>query len=200
MTSVLEKLFNRATHVFSASPGGIFPPDGLPEIAFIGRSNVGKSSLINALVRQNKLARTSNTPGATRAVHFYQVADSFNLVDLPGYGYANLSKTAIAEISDWVRQYFTNRRHLRMVCVLVDSRHGMKPSDYEMLKSLAEYGIPALVVLTKADKAKAKETAACLAKVKEDLVCLPGARDEVLVTASHTGQGIEELREFIARA
>jgi len=197
--SELEKLFNTATHFFSASPGGAFPPETIPEVAFIGRSNVGKSSLINALVRQNKLARTSNTPGATRALHFYRVGDQFSLVDLPGYGYANLSKEAIAEISDWVREYLSNRRKLRLVCVLVDSRHGLKPSDNEMLKALAEYGVSALVVLTKADKSKAKEVAATLAQVKEQLVCLPVVHNEVILTASTTGQGINELREFIAK-
>lgn len=198
MVSNIEKLFNTATHFFSASPGGAFPPDGLPEVAFIGRSNVGKSSLINALVRQNKLARTSNTPGATRALHFYRVGNSFSLVDLPGYGYANLSKTAIQEISDWVRAYLSNRRLLRLVCVLIDARHGLKPSDHDMLKSLAEYGVPALVVLTKADKARALDVAACLAKVHEGLICLPVAHNEAMVTASHTGQGVEALRQFIA--
>jgi|TARA_Y100001960_G_scaffold248166_1_gene263669 GTP-binding protein len=185
-----------AEFVFSAHPDEVFPEESKPEVAFVGRSNVGKSSLINGFLGRKKLARTSSTPGATRSIHFYDI-NQFLLVDLPGYGYAKLSKTKSAQINAWVTQYFASRRTLKLVCVLVDGRHGLKDSDKEMLQTLVELGVPSQVVLTKFDKVKATEFKRIEKKVKQDLFEIVGTNPNYVVTSAEKRYGMEELETAI---
>lgn len=187
---------SRAEFVFSAHPDEVFPEESKPEIAFVGRSNVGKSSLINGFLGRNKLARTSNTPGATRSIHFYDI-EHFLLVDLPGYGYAKLSKKQSAQINAWVSEYFASRRTLKLVCVLVDCRHGLKESDKEMLQTLVELGVPSQVILTKFDKTKAKDFNKIEKKIKEDLASIVGTNPNYVLTSAEKRYGMEELEDAI---
>ncbi len=190
----VERAFRQESqHVFAASPGGAFPQECLPEVAFAGRSNVGKSSLINALLGRKKLARTSNTPGATRAVHFYDIGHRFCMVDLPGYGYAKLSKEESRKIASWVDAYLSSRRSLRLVCMLVDSRHGMKDADKALLYHLAELGLDIQLVLTKADKLHVTQQKLILEQMEEEMQKMPAIAG-ISLTASVDSTGIEELR------
>lgn len=189
---------SKAQLVFSAHPDEVFPEETLSEVAFIGRSNVGKSSLINAFLGRNKLARTSNTPGATRSIHFYDI-EKFLLVDLPGYGYAKISKTQTAQINRWVSSYLASRRTLKLVCVLVDARHGLKDSDKQMLKTLAELGVPSQVVLTKLDKCKASELKKTEKSIKIELDNIVGTNPDYIKTSAQTRAGILELEDIIIK-
>lgn len=185
------------THFWAATKTGDYPPESLEEIAFVGRSNVGKSSLINALFNRKKLVRTSNTPGATRALQFFNVADQMHVIDLPGYGFAKLSKMEQARISHLMQDFLLSRRTLKFVCVLVDIRHGFKESDKEMIQFLIEAGVMPVVVLTKHDKSKAKERDKVIPKIEESLEKMVGAYPEYFVTSSSKGNGMDELRKFI---
>ena len=196
--SPAQKVFlAHAEHVFASPPGAPLPEETHPEIAFIGRSNVGKSSLINALLGRKNLARTSNTPGATRAIHFYDIGRVFTLIDLPGYGYAKMSKENSAAIAQHISIYLSQRACLRAVCVLVDMRHGLKESDREMIKDLAENGLPCYVVLTKADKLKPKQQKPAGARINEEVSALLGPMRAPVITASEKNIGIEELRQIL---
>ena len=132
------------------------PPESLPEIAFAGRSNVGKSSLINALTGRKALARTSHTPGRTQQLNFFTIQEQFLLVDMPGYGYAKVSKTTRKSWDDLIKQYLRGRVSLKCVFLLIDSRHGLKESDREMMKMLDETAVAYRIILTKADKLKTR--------------------------------------------
>jgi GTP-binding protein len=176
------------------------PADGKPEIAFAGRSNVGKSSLINALTGQKALARVSVTPGRTRELNFFALGKdgALTLVDMPGYGYARASK---AQVKGWTRlicDYLRGRRELKRVFLLIDARHGIKPNDKETMDLLDEAAVSYQVVLTKADKPKASELEAAKAKVAAMLAKQPAAYPEILVTSARTGLGIPELRAAVA--
>ena len=197
-----QKYFNgQVSHIWGAETGGNirFPEEKWPEVAFIGRSNVGKSSIINAVMRRNKLARTSSTPGATRAVHFYEAPEAFRLVDLPGYGFAKLSKQKSAALADLIWAYFSGRRILKCVYVLVDGRHGLKDVDKSMLDELAELGVPTKVILTKADKVR--ENSGMYKRITEEveaaLVNYPYVSSEVLWCSSVKGTGIDTARLHI---
>lgn len=193
-----EALFQQsATHIWAAHPGGALPPQKYAEISAIGRSNVGKSSLINALLRRNGLARSSNTPGRTRAIHFFDIGERFYFVDLPGYGYAKMSKEASAALAYFVSDYLRDRRALRLMLVLVDVRHGLKDSDRDMLKHLIEMGIPAQVVLTKCDKLNINTAKAMQAKVQAELDGYVGLHGPAVSVSADKGFGIPELRELI---
>lgn len=176
------------------------PNDGTPEIAFAGRSNVGKSSLINALTGRTSLARVSVTPGRTRELNFFTLGKdgALYLVDMPGYGYARASK---AQVKGWTRligDYLKGRRELKRVFLLVDARHGTKPNDEEMMTLLDEAAVSYQVVLTKADKPKASELAAIQAKVAAELAKRPAAYPQIITTSAQMGSGIPELRAAIA--
>jgi GTP-binding protein len=176
------------------------PDDGRPEIAFAGRSNVGKSSLINALVGRTSLARVSVTPGRTRELNFFTLGHQAEiyLVDMPGYGYARASKVAVIGWTRLIRDYLRGRRELKRVFVLIDARHGIKPNDKETMSLLDEAAVSYQAVLTKADKPKRTELEATVATVEAELSKRPAAYPQVLVTSAHTGMGIAELRAAIA--
>lgn len=177
--------------------------DGLPvrdqvEVAFAGRSNVGKSSLINALTSRKDLARTSNTPGRTRALNFFTADADLIIVDMPGYGYARASKR---DIRDWTRlvfDYLRGRSELRRVYVLIDSRHGLKPNDLEALDVLDKAAVSYQIVLTKGDQPKAAALKAVIAETANKIAKRPAAHPQILVTSSQSGAGIAELRAEIA--
>ncbi len=174
------------------------PETALPEIAFAGRSNVGKSSLVNALTGRKTLARTSHTPGRTRQLNFFDLGGRMLLVDLPGYGYARASKTDIKKWSALARQYLRGRPKLRRVCLLIDARHGAKDSDREIMAELDLAAVSYQAVLTKADKVKAQALAAVRDTLEAELARHPAAHPHIPVTSARTGSGIAELRAALA--
>ncbi len=176
------------------------PRDGKPEIAFAGRSNVGKSSLINALTGQKSLARVSVTPGRTRELNFFTLGkdDAFYLVDMPGYGYARASKAAVKGWTRLMQDYLKGRRELKRVFLLIDARHGLKESDREIMTLMDEAAVSYQGVLTKADKPKAAELAAIEVKVAAELAKRPAAYPQLIATSARSGAGIPELRAAIA--
>jgi GTP-binding protein len=197
-----RKLFAGEWRFFWASPTiEALPPMAGMEVAFAGRSNVGKSSLINALTGRNALARTSHTPGRTQELIFFEGPDraGFRLVDMPGYGYASAPKAKVASWTALIHSFLQGRGNLARVYLLVDARHGLKPVDLDVLKTLDKSAVSYQVVLTKADQVKPAELQACLAATAAALAKHPAAFPEVLVTSSHTGAGMAELRAAMAR-
>lgn len=184
--------------VVSASAAGSLPAPTLPEVAFAGRSNVGKSSLINALVGRNGLARTSKTPGATRTVNFFDLGGRLMLVDLPGYGYARVGR---AEARSWSRvatDYLKGRAKLRRACLLVDSRIGLKDSDRIMMDRLDEAAVSYQVVLTKSDEPSAGALTEMQRAVAGEARKHVAAYPEIVVTSARTGEGMDALRRVLA--
>jgi len=174
------------------------PPEGLPEVAFAGRSNVGKSSLINALVGRKALARISNTPGRTREVNFFDLGHRLMLVDLPGYGYAQAAKTEIRRWNRLIDDYLRGRPGLRRVALLIDARHGIKDNDRTVMARLDQAAVSYQVVLTKADKVKPSERPALLQRLAAELRRHPAAHPEILLTSAARGEGLAELRAALA--
>jgi GTP-binding protein len=173
------------------------PPDDRPEVCFAGRSNVGKSSLINAVTGRKALARASNTPGRTQEINYFTLADRY-LVDLPGYGFAEAPKAVVEKWQALLKRYLQGRATLRRAFVLIDMRHGIKPVDAEILGLLDKAAVPFQVVLTKADKLKPSDRDAILAQVRSLLQPHPAAFPEIVVTSSEKGEGIDVLRALIA--
>ena len=174
------------------------PDSRLPEYAFIGRSNVGKSSLINMLVNKKSLAKTSGRPGKTQLINHFLINKSWHLVDLPGYGYARASKTSKAKFQKFITNYFQQRKHLVCAFVLVDVRHDPQPIDTEFMEWLGENGIPFGIIFTKADKVKPKALDRNVEHYKQQL--LNGVWEEVppyFITSSSNGTGQEELLHYI---
>lgn len=178
-----------------ASPGGWRPPADLPEVAFSGRSNVGKSSILNKLVRRKAMARVSNTPGRTREINFFRVNDAFVLADLPGYGYARISKEAQALWRPLIESYLGGGGALRGVVQLLDARHPPTEQDRQMLDYLSSVGLPTLVVLTKMDKLPTREQPQRVAALAAELGLDP---DQMLGTSAATGAGRDELAAALA--
>ncbi len=181
---------------------GVVAMSGLPdpdrmEVCFAGRSNVGKSSLINALTGRKGLARASNTPGRTQEINFFTAGESHYLVDLPGYGYANAPVPVVEKWQRLLKQYLSGRQTLRRAFVLIDARHGAKKVDEEILSLLDSAAVTFQVVLTKADKVKEKEREKVLDQVRNALSKHPAAFPELVVTSSEKGWGIPTLRSII---
>jgi GTP-binding protein len=181
----------------ASSVASLPPADGI-EIAFAGRSNVGKSSLINALVGQKALARTSNTPGRTQELNFFVAEAGLTIVDMPGYGYAKAPKDSVKDWTRLVFDFLKGRSNLRRVYVLIDARHGVKANDLEALELLDKAAVSYQLVLTKADKLKPGGLATVLEATRAAIAKRPAAHPEVLATSSGTGAGIPELRAEIA--
>lgn len=173
------------------------PDASLPEVAFAGRSNVGKSSLINALVNRRGLARASGDPGRTRELNFFVLGERLRLVDLPGYGYAKASKDAIARWSALTRDYLRGRPGLSRAMLLIDARHGLKPQDEQVMDLLDRSALVYQIVLTKADKLKPTEIEAGRQAVAKRIVRRPAAHPHVLAVSAHTGEGLVLLRDEI---
>ncbi len=179
-----------------AEKHGWRPESALPEVAFAGRSNVGKSSLLNALVRRKSFARVSRTPGRTREINFFRVNNTFVLVDLPGYGYARVSKTKKAEWRPMIESYLRRTTQLRGIVLLLDIRREPSEDDRAMLDFLAELGVPTIVALTKADKLNKTEAREKVADVSRKLALEP---DQVIQFSAHSGEGRVELLEAITQ-
>lgn len=201
-----EEELGAGKHLFHQPCGflkGVVDVAGLPEmtmgeVAFAGRSNVGKSSLINAVVRQKSMARTSNTPGRTREVNFFTIGEALYLVDMPGYGYAKASKSEIRSWNKLILDYLKGRASLSRVFLLVDSRHGVKKNDEEIMAILDEAAVSYQVVLTKIDKLKKGEKEKVVQSVLSALARRPAAFPEIIATSSNSGEGIVELRASVA--
>jgi GTP-binding protein len=174
------------------------PPADRPEVCFAGRSNVGKSTLINALTGRKALARASNTPGRTQEINYFALADDRYLVDLPGYGYANAPLPVVEKWQKLLKQYLSGRQTLRRAFVLIDHRHGIKAVDEEIMTLLDKSAVTFQCVLTKADKVKAADRARILDQVRAALSRHPAAYPEIVLTSSETGDGIATLRAIIA--
>lgn len=182
---------------------GVVSMDGLPaadrpEVCFAGRSNVGKSSLINALTGRKGLARASNTPGRTQEINYFALGERAYLVDLPGYGFAKAPVAVVAKWQALLKSYLAGRPTLRRAFALIDSRHGIKDVDHQIMTLLDRSAVPFQVVLTKADKVGGQSLAATIAQVQESLQQHPAAYPELVVTSSDKGQGIATLRAIIA--
>ena len=174
------------------------PPADRLEVCFAGRSNVGKSSLINALTGRKNLARASNTPGRTQEINFFTLSEERYLVDLPGYGYAEAPVAVVAKWQALLKQYLAGRQTLRRAFVLIDTRHGVKDVDEEILTLLDKSAVTFQVVMTKADKVNAATREANIAQVQGALKKHPAAYPEIVLTSSEKGEGIESLRAIIA--
>ncbi len=175
------------------------PNESFPEIAFIGRSNVGKSSLVNALTGKNMLARVSNTPGRTQQLNFFRLGDRMMLVDMPGYGYAKASKDAIYDWNILIDAYLKDRGNLKRLCLLIDARHGIKENDREFMHKLHVYAVPFVTIITKTDKIKKAELEEVKASVESEIKKIGPAWPKAFLTSSEKGIGIEELRLFLAQ-
>ena len=175
----------------------VLPPEGLPEICFAGRSNVGKSSLVNALTGRKTLARTSQTPGRTRQLIFFSLTNRIQLVDLPGYGYARAPKTDIKAWTTLTRKFLAGRASLQRVFLLIDSRRGIGPGDAEIMALLDSSAVSWAVVLTKVDKLKQAELAAVCAETQSRIATHVAAFPELFVTSSEAGTGIAEMRAHV---
>ncbi|MCS7026672.1 MAG: ribosome biogenesis GTP-binding protein YihA/YsxC [Bryobacteraceae bacterium] len=184
-----------AEFIIGAARPELFPAESLPEVAFLGRSNVGKSSLINCLVNKKELARTSATPGCTQAIQFYRVDGRWHFVDLPGYGYAKVSRDKSQAWKNLIEHYLTRRKSLELCLLLLDSRRGWMEMDLELRDWLEHWGLPYVVIATKVDKLKTqRERIQCLAALQE-----PDPGLAVLTFSAVTGQGVREIWQVISK-
>ncbi len=192
-------LFTRPVNfVTGALSEEYLPHTSLPEVAFAGRSNVGKSSLINALVNHRQLARASSTPGRTQEINFFNLGERLMMVDLPGYGFAEAPRDKAEVWSVFIRRYLKGRPQLRRALILIDSRHGVKPLDQEIMKMMDESAMNYQIVLTKTDKIKAGELERCLASVAEIAAKHTAAHPLILPTSSSDGAGLADLKAALS--
>ncbi len=198
-----RKLFAGHVGFLKSAPTLEFLPDAsVPEVAFAGRSNVGKSSLLNALTGRNSMARTSNTPGRTQELNFFEVGAplAFRLVDMPGYGFAKAPKDVVKKWRFLINDFLRGRDVLKRALVLIDSRHGIKDVDREILEMLDKAAVSYRMVLTKADKIKASELVEVTERTAAEARKRPAAHPDILVTSSEYGMGIPELRAAVVEA
>lgn len=196
----LNKIFGGTCEfIFGATDSAILPKTTLQEIAFVGRSNVGKSSLINALTNRNHLARVSNTPGRTRQINFFSLVDKLMLVDLPGYGYAKVSKDERLGWSNLIYDYLRGRPQLARVCLLIDSRREVKESDIQVMDILDESAVSYQIILTKSDQVPETELTMKITNIKDLMNKHAAMYPEIIVTSSRKARGIEELKLELSR-
>ena len=194
-----RKLFTQdCVFIVAASEPKLFPVSDLSEVAFIGRSNVGKSSLLNALVSRKNLARTSQTPGRTQTICFFNLDGRLMLVDLPGYGHAAASHADKHKWNALAEYYMKTRPNLRAVCLLLDARHGALANDLSMMQFLDRIAVSYQIVLTKTDRLKAMDLDAKKRQVEALLARRPSARPAIIMTSAEKGDGLGELRAFLA--
>jgi GTP-binding protein len=189
-----------AAFVMGAAQIQGLPPADQPEVAFAGRSNVGKSSLINALLGRKDLARASNTPGRTREVNFFSLDERLRLVDLPGYGFAKAARTEVKKFQNLGRSYLRGRPNLKRAYLLIDARHGLKDVDEEAMAAFDVAAVSYQIVLTKADKISAREVEAVTARTLAAISRRPAAFPRVVATSAEKGTGLPQLRAEIAHA
>ncbi len=203
LTERARKLFAGPIEFLKSAPKLEHLPDpSAPEIAFAGRSNVGKSSLINAVTNRSKLARASNTPGRTQELNYFDVGEPLmlRLVDMPGYGYAEAPRDMVKRWRFLINDFLRGRQVLKRALVLVDSRHGLKDVDRDVMKMLDDAAVSYHLVMTKADKIKPTVLAATLEAIREEAMKHPAAHPQIIPTSSETGDGIAELRTAILEA
>lgn len=194
-----RRLFSRPVSFVTgaAAPDGI-PPPTLPEVAFIGRSNVGKSSLINALLGRRDMARVSNTPGRTQELNFFDLGGRLMLVDMPGYGYAEAPRSKAAEWSDLIRIYLKGRPTLRRALVLVDARHGFKDSDHSIMTLMDDSAVNYQVIMTKCDKIKPPAVEERRIEMSQQAARHVAAHPDILPTSAESGDGVPEVRAALS--
>jgi GTP-binding protein len=196
-----ERLFSApCKFIIGITDYAIFPSPDLPEFAFIGRSNVGKSSLLNALVKQKALARVSVTPGRTQQVNFFRLADAAMFVDLPGYGFAKAPKNLVKAWERMSLGYLKNRTSLKRLFLLIDSRHGFKKNDLEFMAQLDKFAISYQIILTKLDKTNKEQIQSIISFAKENIVKHASMFPDMILSSSKQGHGIVDLRTYIYNA
>lgn len=190
-------IIRSAEFITSAVNSGQYPDIKLPEFAFIGRSNVGKSSLINMLTGRKLLARISSSPGKTRTLNFFNINEQWLLVDMPGYGYARASKKLRDEFQGIISEYLTKRKQMIYLCILVDIRHKPLAADLDFIENCAENSLPFVIIFTKKDKVKRNEEAATIAAYKKSLSEIFEEMPLIFITSAETGEGKDEVADFI---